>query len=639
MRQANAAALRRELRGFLAAEIAAGGFDPAAGSWAAPDPGFAARLGARGYIGTCWPRALGGQGGSAADRHIIAEELLAHGAPLRAHWVAEWLVGPLLLAAGTPGQQAELLPRLATGRLSACIGLTEAALPGDATLRCRARPAPGGWRLTGRCHVIGEAGGRMLLLARTGDGEGPGLSLFLLDLALPGLVPQGAGRLALEEVFLAEDRLLGPAEEGLALWAEAAAVARAAPDGWLRHLPLLAALAGADAPPEADPVLGRLVAACATLHSMGLSRAGRPSCRLATLAALEAGAPLAALRRLLPEEARPRLAEPPPLIPLPALRRPAQAVRPAMRPPGRLVAETVRLLAGTGTAPGFDLDCWTALEEGPVLRAALPPELDGEGLGLPGLLAIVEAAGAAAAPLPVAETLLGHHALARAGLAPPLGPLTIGPVTGGEAPRLLGGLLAGQLRRLPWARHAAAAVLVLEDEEGPRTILAGRPAIGATGTNGAGEPRDLVLLEEMPVLAAGPPGQGLTPAGLRDLGALFRAAAMLGAIGVLARGAASRALAAMARHAVRRAARDPGRFAIACARLRVAAAAEACLAAPGRDPALARRLAAWGGEFGTESATATWLGGEARRAGAAGLWPLIVDRGRMPGETEDTAHE
>jgi acyl-CoA dehydrogenase len=261
-----------------------------------------------------------------------------------------------------------------------------------------------------------------------------------------------------------------------------------------------------------------------------------------------------------------------------------------------------------------------------VLRAALPPELGGEGEGLPGLLAIAEAAGAAMAPLPIAETLLGHHALALAGLAPPIGPLTLGPVLPGEAPGFEQGLLSSHLHRLPWARHAAAAVIVLE---GRRTVLAGCPAIGAEGRNGAGEPRDLVLLDEMPVLAAGPPGTGLSPAGLQALGALGR----------LARNRRSRTLLAGARFALRQAAREPSRFAIACARLRTQAAAEAALAIPGGDPALARRIAAWSGEFGTESDWASWLGRRARRAGPGGLWPLIADRGRVPGETEETEHE
>jgi alkylation response protein AidB-like acyl-CoA dehydrogenase len=626
MRQADAAGLRRELRAFLAAGIAAGAFDPASGSWGAADPGFAARLGARGWIGTSWPRSLGGREGSLRERHVIAEELIAHGAPLRASWVAEWLAGPLLLAAGTPEQQRELLPRLAAGRLGACIGLTEAALPDGDAARCLARPDRGGWRLSGRCRLIGDPLGRLILLARTDDS---GLSLFLVDLALPGIAPPGAGRLSFDGVFLAEDRLLGPPEEGLAIWQEVAGIARGAPGAWLGQLPRLAALAAAGAPPEAEPVFGRLLAGCATLQAMGLARAGRASAALAVLAAEQAAAIPAALHRLLPEEAHPAPPEPPPLLPpVPSVQRPARAPHP-------LAAETASLLAGS-PASAFDPELWAALEDGPVLRAALPPELGGEGKGLPGLLAIAEAAGAAGAPLPVAETLLGHHALALAGLAPPIGPLTIGPVLPGEAPRFAEGLLAGALHRLPWARHAAAAVIVLE---GRRTILAGRPAIGAEGRNGAGEPRDLVLLDEMPVLAAGEPGLGLSPAGLQALGALFRSAAMLGALGRLARTRRSRALLAGARFALRQAAREPGRFAIACARLRTQAAAEAALAISGQDPSLARRIAAWSGEFGTESAWASWLGSRARGVGAAGLWPLIAGRGRMPGETEETEDE
>ena len=114
---------------------------------------------------------------------------------------------------------------------------------------------------------------------------------------------------------------------------------------------------------------------------------------------------------------------------------------------------------------------------------------------------------------------------------------------------------------------------------------------------------------------------------------------MLGALGRVARGRRARGLAAAARFAVKQAAREPSRFAIACARLRTQAAAEAALALPGGDAALGRRIAAGSGEFGAESEWASWLGRQARRAGAGGLWPLVADRGRMPDEAEKAEHE
>ncbi|RYJ03235.1 MAG: acyl-CoA dehydrogenase, partial [Acetobacteraceae bacterium] len=138
-------ALRRDLRRFLRGEAARGGWDRFAGSFAHADPGFSARLGARGYIGVDWPPAFGGLGGTRLDRLVIAEELLAQGAPLRAHWAAERLLGPLLLQFGTPAQQRELLPRIAAGRLGLCLGVEEAAVsPDPLAMHCRAMPVAGG---------------------------------------------------------------------------------------------------------------------------------------------------------------------------------------------------------------------------------------------------------------------------------------------------------------------------------------------------------------------------------------------------------------------------------------------------------------------------------------------------------------
>ena len=312
-------ALRRDLRRFLRQEAGRGGWDPRAGSFGRFDAGFSARLGARGYIGVDWPAALGGLGGTRLDRHVVAEELLAQGAPLRAHWAAERLLGPLLLQLGTPAQQRELLPRIAAGRLSLCLGVEEAAVsPDPLAMRCRAMPVAGGWRITGRKYPVADAGEaqRLLLLARTREEPDPadrqgGFGLFLLDLALPGVAvrpPAGAdsglplpAEVAIDGVFLAGDRLIGPAEAGLPALQAAAAALRGGPEGWMRDWALLAALAAAEA-----PAAGRLVAEAFALHCLGQAQAARdaPAAEaawLARLGAAQAEAVLEAAQRLPPK--------------------------------------------------------------------------------------------------------------------------------------------------------------------------------------------------------------------------------------------------------------------------------------------------------------------------------------------------
>ena len=76
---------------------------------------FSAKLGARGWLGMTWPCAYGGQERSALERYVVVEELLAAGAPVAAHWIAERQSGPALLKFGSEAQKTAILPRIAAG--------------------------------------------------------------------------------------------------------------------------------------------------------------------------------------------------------------------------------------------------------------------------------------------------------------------------------------------------------------------------------------------------------------------------------------------------------------------------------------------------------------------------------------------
>jgi alkylation response protein AidB-like acyl-CoA dehydrogenase len=80
------ATLRADVRHFLAGERAAGAFTRATG-WDHWDPAFSRKVGARGWIGMTWPLRYGGQARSSLERFVVTEELLAAGAPVRAHSV------------------------------------------------------------------------------------------------------------------------------------------------------------------------------------------------------------------------------------------------------------------------------------------------------------------------------------------------------------------------------------------------------------------------------------------------------------------------------------------------------------------------------------------------------------------------
>ena len=111
----NAAALRTEVRAFLDAEMAKGSFVPSIGSMVAGDPQFSRACGARGYLGMTWPKAYGGHERSALERYVVVEEMLAAGAPVMAHWVADRQSGPQILRNGSERARKMILPRSRLG--------------------------------------------------------------------------------------------------------------------------------------------------------------------------------------------------------------------------------------------------------------------------------------------------------------------------------------------------------------------------------------------------------------------------------------------------------------------------------------------------------------------------------------------
>lgn len=145
------AALRAGIRSFLSADRAQYGWVPQVDSWLRGwDEPFSARLGAAGYVGLTIPPTYGGRGLSQLHRYVVAEELLAAGAPVAAHWTADRQLAPGLLTYGSEEQRARLLPRIAAGLYYSAIGMSEHSAGSDlAAVRTRADPTDGGWLLTG----------------------------------------------------------------------------------------------------------------------------------------------------------------------------------------------------------------------------------------------------------------------------------------------------------------------------------------------------------------------------------------------------------------------------------------------------------------------------------------------------------
>jgi acyl-CoA dehydrogenase len=164
---------------------------------------------------------------------------------------------------------------------------------------------------------------------------------------------------------------------------------------------------------------------------------------------------------------------------------------------------------------GWDAVLWQALEETGLTLAGSPEDAGGSGGDLTAAADIAVAAGAAAAPVPLAETLAAGMLLARAGAEIPAGPLTLTVASGRDVP----------LRRVPYGR-LATTVAAGSGPGGDWLAVIARPARVTPGRNLAGEPRDEVEPGPGAGVREAPPG---TADYARRLLRLFRSLLIAGA--------------------------------------------------------------------------------------------------------------
>jgi alkylation response protein AidB-like acyl-CoA dehydrogenase len=222
-------AFRAEIRAFLNETLQAMPSHMRARSWMGSDAEFSRKLAKRGWLGLTIPKQYGGSGKGFFSRFVLSEELLASGAPVASHWIADRQSGPLILKFGTEAQRNFYIPAICRGEAFFCIGMSEPNSGSDlASIRTRAQPNEKGWLLNGSKIWTTNAHHcqYMIALVRT-SGETAdrqkGLSQLIIDLSLPGVtvrpIVDMAGDAHFSEVFfdnvqLAADALVGVEGQG-----------------------------------------------------------------------------------------------------------------------------------------------------------------------------------------------------------------------------------------------------------------------------------------------------------------------------------------------------------------------------------------------------------------------------------------
>ena len=186
-------AFREEIRGFLRSELAAEPRRVREDGWVVGfSRAFSEKLGRRGWLGLTWPREYGGQARSVLERLILTEELLRAGAPVAAHWLGDRQVGPSILRFGTAEQRREILPRITSGAIVFCVGLSEPNAGSDAAaVTTQAVEDGDGFVIRGQkiWTSFAHQADYCYLVART-DASGPkhkGISEFIVPMATPGI--------------------------------------------------------------------------------------------------------------------------------------------------------------------------------------------------------------------------------------------------------------------------------------------------------------------------------------------------------------------------------------------------------------------------------------------------------------------
>ncbi|WP_327248702.1 acyl-CoA dehydrogenase family protein [Streptomyces sp. NBC_01320] len=179
-------------------------------------------MAAEGWTCVGWPKEYGGRGATLEQQVAFHEEYALADAPARVGHIGEQLLGPTLIAFGTPQQQERFLPPIVEARELWCQGYSEPDAGSDlANVRTRAERDEGGtsrssgaesggdWVVTGQkiWTSLAHESDWCFVVARTeaGSTRHQGLSYLLVPLDQPGVeirpINQLTGTSEFNEVF------------------------------------------------------------------------------------------------------------------------------------------------------------------------------------------------------------------------------------------------------------------------------------------------------------------------------------------------------------------------------------------------------------------------------------------------------
>jgi acyl-CoA dehydrogenase len=223
--------LRESIRRFVASELR-----PHAREWEDarwfPDEVFG-RMGELGFLGLKYPEALGGQGGDYLHDAVLTEELSRCGSGGVAAGIGAHIgiATPPVWKFGTPSQHERYLAPAIRGEKIAALGITEPDAGSDvASLKTRATKVDGGWAVNGSKMFITNgvrADFVVTAVKTTAQGGHHGISFLIVDtdqegysaskIEKMGWHASDTALIALDDVFVPEENLLGHEHEGFAL--------------------------------------------------------------------------------------------------------------------------------------------------------------------------------------------------------------------------------------------------------------------------------------------------------------------------------------------------------------------------------------------------------------------------------------